>query len=72
LSARDDTRLALDIISAATALGLAVAEGVRQVIAATRPDIVLAEPPPAGRYAEIVAEDADVLARRFGRMEGDG
>lgn len=72
MSARDDTRLALDLIGAAAALGVAVAEGVRRVIEATRPDIVLAEPPPAGRYAEIVAEDADVLARRFGRMEGDG
>ena len=69
MSARDDTRLALDLISGAAALGLAVAEGVRQVIAAARPDIVLAEPPPAGRYAEIVAEDAAVLARRFGEDE---
>jgi hypothetical protein len=72
VSARDDTRLALDIISAAAALGVAVAEGVRQVIAATRPDIVLAEPPPAGRYAEIVAEDEAVIAQRFGRMGSDG
>lgn len=72
MSARDDTRLALALIGDAVALGLAVAEGVRQVIAATRPDIVLAEPPPAGRYAEIVAEDEAVIAQRFGRMESDG
>jgi hypothetical protein len=69
VSARDDARLALDIIGAAAGLGVAVATGVRQVIAAARPDIVLAEPPPAGRYAEIVAEDAAVIARRFGEDE---
>ena len=67
MSARDDVRLALDVIGAAAGLGAAVAEGVRRVIAAARPDIVLTEPPPGGRYADIVAEDAAALARRFGQ-----
>lgn len=66
MSARDDVRLALEIIGAAAGLGAAVAEAVKGAIEATRPDLVLAEPPPAGRYAEIVAEDAAILARRFG------
>ncbi len=66
---RDDVRIALDILGAAVLLGPAVAEGIRKVIEASRPDLRLADPPPEGRHAEIVAEDDAVIGRYFGRRE---
>ncbi len=66
MSERNDVQIALDIIGQSVLLGLAVADGVRKVIEAARPDLRLADPPPEGQRATIEAEDEAVIRRRFG------
>jgi hypothetical protein len=66
MSERSDVQIALDIIGQSVLLGFAVAEGVRKVIEAARPDLRLADPPPEGQRAAIEAEDEVVIRRRFG------
>ncbi len=70
-SDRNDVQIALDILGDSVLLGLAVAEGVRRVIEAARPDLRLADPPPEGQRAAIEAEDDAVVRRRFGGGGGE-
>lgn len=65
MSARDLAMVA-DILRFTAVVAPLAVEGVRQVLAAARPDLRLAEPPPEGQRAVIVAEDEAILRRRFG------
>lgn len=66
MSGRDHREIALEALEILLPLGVAVVHAVRVAIEQTRPDIQIADPPPAGRYSEIVSEDEEVLGRRFG------
>lgn len=72
MSARSDGDIALEIIKIAAPLGVAVVEAIVAAIREQRPDIQIAEPPPVGHYAEIVAEDEAILHRRFGEGSDEG
>lgn len=65
MSARD-SEIALDIVRMTVLIAPAAVEAVRRALEAARPDLQIAEPPPDGQHAQIVAEDPAVLARRFG------
>jgi hypothetical protein len=60
------TMVALRVLEVALPLGVATVQAIRAAIEASRPDVRIADPPPASRYAEILAEDEETIARRFG------
>lgn len=68
MSAREETAttIALRVLEVALPLGVATVQAIREAIEASRPDVRIADPPPASRYAEILAEDEASIARRFG------
>lgn len=72
MSARSDGELVVEALKLLAPLGVAVAEAVIAAIREQRPDIQIAEPPPVGHYAEIVAEDEAKLRRRFGGEDEHG
>lgn len=69
MSARSDTQIALEALEILLPLGVAVVQAVRIAIESARPDIKIADPPPASRYAEILAEDEARIAAKFGGAE---
>lgn len=71
MSARSDGEIALDILRLTALVAPIAVHGVREIIAAARPDLRLAEPPPEGQHAAIVAEDEPILRRRFGGGESE-
>jgi hypothetical protein len=59
-----EASIAADILGPAIKLGTAIYDGIQSVIAGHRPDL-LPSPPPR-EDGHIVAEDASVIAARFG------
>ncbi len=64
--------IVVDIVRFTALVAPLAVEGVKQVLAAARPDLRIAEAPPEGQYAPIVAEDEAILRRRFGGGGSEG